>query len=173
MNTIEHFERIIALAKENGLSDEFFRAAGEHLESAGALLHTNPVETAIFALILERFESSVSVEELAEDFKCSKMMLLKHMDDLDALRQKKLIKTARSSRRYSEDKFEAYTVPLDVMKAIRGNTEYQCRKYDNLSPDDFFFYAEELMDDFAHGGFDETFKDELNLLFSHNRNISF
>jgi len=38
MNIIDHFEKIISFAGENGFSDAFFKNAKEHLEIAGSLL---------------------------------------------------------------------------------------------------------------------------------------
>jgi hypothetical protein len=92
MNMIDHFEKIIEMTKESGLNDAFFEAAKEHLDAVAGLMHITPVQAALFAMILERFgNSSVSLDKIAETLKCGKMQLLRYMDDLDALKKKKLI----------------------------------------------------------------------------------
>jgi len=98
MNMIDHFEKIIGMAKENGFNDAFFEAAKEHLDAVSGLMHISPVQTALFAIILERFgNSNVSMDKLAETLKCGKMQLLRYMDDFDALKKKKLIRSSHTS----------------------------------------------------------------------------
>jgi len=173
MNILDHFEKIVALAGGNGLNSKFFEAAREHIEAAGALLHTNPTQTALFALILENYgENSVSADDIAKTLKCGKMQFLRYMDDFDALKQKRLIKTASS--RYSSGNFQRYTIPSDVIKAIRNNTEYQCTRFDDLSPEDFIYCANNLLkaakrDDLTT----DSLIDELKYLFEHNQNNLF
>jgi len=111
---IDHFEKIIELAKESGLNDAFFEAAKEHLDAVSGLMRITPTQTALFAIILERFgNNSVSMDKIAETLKCGKMQLLRYMDDLDALKKRKLIRSSQSSHflRGTGD-FPNYSVPL-------------------------------------------------------------
>jgi hypothetical protein len=173
MNILDHFEKIVALAGGNGLNSKFFEAAREHIEAAGALLHTNPTQTALFALILENYgENSVSADDIAKTLKCGKMQFLRYMDEFDALKQKRLIKTASS--RYSSGSFQRYTIPADVIKAIRNNTEYQCTKFDDLSPEDFLDCANNILKAAKRDDLDtDGLKEELSYLFEHNAKNSF
>jgi len=147
MNMIDHFEKIIEMAKENGLNDAFFNTAKEHLDAVSALMHISPVQIALFAMVLERFgNSSVSLDKIAETIKCSKMQLLRYMDDLDALKKRKLIRSSQTSDFLERtDSFPKYSVPMDVINAVRNNVEYQYTALDNLSPEDFFDCAEDLL----------------------------
>jgi hypothetical protein len=173
---IEHFEKIIALAGENGLCDAFFENAREHLDAAAAVTHTSPTQTALFALMLEHFgESRVSLEKISENLKCGKMRLLGYMDDIDVLKQKKLVRAARTPRFLQSDEgFPEYVIPLDVIEAVRKGVEYQYTKYDNLSPEAFFDCAEDLLRAATDNDLSiSVLKDEINYLLERNKGICF
>jgi hypothetical protein len=166
---IDHFEKIIELAKENGFNDAFFEAAREHLDAVCGLMHISPVQTALFAIILERFgNSNVSLDTIAETLKCGKMQLLRYMDDLDALKKKKLIRSSCTSDFLERtDSFPRYSVPLDVIKAVRSNVEYQYTALDNLSAEGFFDSAEDLLSATKEDNLDiEGLREEINFLFA-------
>ena len=177
MHMLQHFEKIIALAGENGLCDSFFENAREHLDATSAILHTSPVQTALFALMLEHFgESSVSIDDISKTLKCTKMQILGYMDDIDVLKQKKLIRGAGVARRIFRGTagFPEYIVPLDVIDAIRKGLEYHYTEYDNLSPEDFFDCAESLLRAAKNDSFDNTaLTDEVNYLLERNKGICF
>ena len=179
MHMLEHFEKIIALAGENGLCDSFFENAREHLDATSAILHTSPVQTALFALMLEHFgENPVSIGDISKTLKCGKMQILRYMDDIDVLKQKKLIRVAGTgvTRRIFRGAagFPEYVVPLDVIDAIRKGLEYHCAEYDNLSPEGFFDCAENLLRAAKNDSFNcAILPDEVNYLLERNKGICF
>jgi len=177
MNMLKHFERIIALAGENGFCDAFFENAREHLDAAAAVLHTSPVQTALFALMIEHFgEDYVSMEDIAKTLKCGKMQILQYLDDIDVLRQKKLVRATGSFRRFSRGNagLPGFIIPLDVIDAVRKGVEYQCTEYDNLSPEEFFDCAESLLKAAKGGDLNtNTLIDEVTYLLERNQTICF
>ena len=176
MNMLEHFEKIIAFAGENGLCNSFYEKAREHIDAAAEILHTTPAQTALFALMLEHFgESSVSIENISKTLKCSKMQLLRYMEDFDVLKQKKLIRAARGPKfMRNSSSFPDYIIPLDVIEAVRKGIEYQYTIYDNLSPEEFFDNAESLINAAEMDDLDLTaLTDEINYLLERNRSVCF
>jgi len=173
MNTIDHIEKIIKIAGEDSLSDKLFENAREHLEAVSSVLKITHAQAAIFSLILDRFgEDSVSADDIAKNFKCGKIQLLRYMDDFDALRQKRLIK-ARSNC-FSKDSFPEYTIPLDVIKAVRNNTEYQCTRFDNMTTEDLLDYLNGMLGSIKMSDFNiEGFNYEVEYVFAHNKDSSF
>ncbi|MCL2186665.1 MAG: ATP-binding protein [Treponema sp.] len=176
MTILNHFEKIIALAEENGLAEAFFQNAQEHLDAAGALLQTTPSQTTLFALLLNHFgEDSVSIDDLSKTLKCGKMQLIEYMEDFDVLRKKRLIRPSRNPRFMRNNSgFPSYVVPLDVIEAVRKGVEYQYQAYENLTPEDFFECAENLLkavksDDLS----DLAFLDEVDDLLKRNKHLSF
>jgi len=175
MRTFETFEKIIALVKENGLCDTFFAVAQEDLDTAGKLLHTNSVQTVIFALLLEHFgDYQVCIDEIAETIKCSRIQFIKYMDDLEELKKKKLIRETTCSRDHRRDSIVQYTIPLDVINSLRNGIEYKVKLNENLKPIDFFDYADDLFSAIKEDEIDnEALSFELKYLYKHNENISF
>jgi len=176
MNTIDHLEKIIELAKGGGFNGAFFDTAKEHLDAVSALMHVNHVQAALFSIIFERFGSSFSMDNIAETLKCGKMQLLRYMDDLDVLKKNKLIKEARSSDFIGRrNNFPKYTVPMDVVNAVRKGVEYRYNAYlENLSPEDFFSRVEEMLNAVKDDDMDaDSLKEELDILLESNKNISF
>jgi len=172
MNLIDHIEKIIKIAEKVGLNDKFFDEAQEHLEAASSVLHITHTQIAIFSFILDRFgESPVSVGEISKFFKCGKIQLIRYMDDFDALKQKRLINT--SSSRFSHEDLPKYTIPLDVIKAVRNNTEYQCKCFENMYPEDLLDYIDNLLKDINRNFNLESFKYELEYIFAHNKDNCF
>jgi len=174
---IDRFEKIIELAKENGLNDAFFDTAKEHLDAASAMMRISPVQSVLFAIILEHFGNKpVSMDKIAETLKCSKMQLLKLMDDIDALKKKRLIRSFSSSYDFPPrmNEFPSYQVPSDVIKAVRNNVEYKYTALENLCPEDFFDSAEDIIQAAKNDNLDiEGLTDEINMLMAGNKNICF
>jgi len=176
MNTIDRIEKIIELAKEDGFNGSFFDTAKEHLDAVSAIMHVSPVQAALFSIIFERFGSSFSMDNIAETLKCGKMQLLRYMDDLDVLKRNKLIRETRPSDFMGRNNgFPKYTVPMDVINAVRKGIEYRYNAYlENLSPEAFFERAEEILsavkdDDICA----DDMKEEIELLLEGNKNICF
>jgi len=174
MNIIDHFEKIITIVGESGLCNKFFDTAREHIEAAGALLQTTPIQTALFALILEHFgENHTSADDIAKTLKCGKMQLIRYMDDFDVLKQKRLIKVKHSYSGTS-DSFPRYTIPLEVIKTIRNNTEYHCTAFDNLSTEDLIDCVNNLLHALKRDELNEdNFKEELLYLYERNKDNCF
>ena len=175
-NLLSQFEKIVELVNEKGLTDSFYADAKEHLDAVSGLLQISQVQSVLFALMLERVgRNSVSIDKIAETLKCGKIQLLRYMDDFEALKKKRLIRACGRSRFLSaSDNFPEYTVPMDVIKAIRSNTGYEFTAYDNLSLEGFFDCMEALAKNLKDDEIDrESWNEEIEYLFSRNRDIAF
>ena len=181
MKMLEHFEKIIANLSEKGLCDDFYINAKENLEIASAFLHVNQIQTVLFALLLDNIgEGPGSVIKLSEILKCRKLEMLKFLDDFEVLENKRLIRSYKNNTNsprsliLNKDNFPKYSVPLDVIKAIRKGEEYKNKTYMNLSPEDFFDYASELLDATAEDDLDmDSLVIEINSLLEQNKHICF
>ena len=172
MKAMDHLEKIIEIAKKNGLKRKFFKLADLHLEAVGKLTHTTPKQTAIFALFLERHgEYSVAIHELADSLKCNTIQMIRYMDEIDVLKKKKLL---RPVSRYSNDGSKEYVVPLTVVDTLRKGKEYLSVRNSNLTPVEFFDAMDDLCAKFEDDEFDkEVFISELTDLCNNNNNICF
>ena len=103
------------------------------------------------------------------------MQLLRYMDDLDVLKKKKLIRSSKSFDCFSEtDSFPDFPVPMDVIDAVRSGVEYQYTALDNLSPEDFFDCAEDMLKAVKRDVMDsDGLKEEISFLLAGNKKICF
>ena len=175
MNTLDHIEKIISLVNKNGLNGAFLKSAHKHLDIIAQLLQINHVQVTIFALLLDHFgEYSVSIDDFADIFKCKKIQLLRYMEDFETLKHKKLIRETSSYRDHTKDNRVEYTIPLDVINAIRKGIEYGVKSTDNLSPIEFFDFIDDLLSSLREEDIDrETILNELKDLFQRNKDICF
>jgi hypothetical protein len=178
LNCIEH---IVSMAKENGLDGTFFEKAKPHLEAMASSLKITEIQACLFSLILEHSgNKAVSIGELDSTIKCGRVQLLKYIDDFEALEKKRMIQPSRDwepssiRRRKNRSTFPSYTVPLDVIKAVKEGMPYRDKTCYNLPPEDFYAIANELFEMRSDGNFDfDTFTEELKILLTGNRNIAF
>jgi len=180
ITTIEHFEKIIAVLMENGFNKDFYSKAKEPLEAASAYLKTTQTQAALFALLLNNFsEDTTSIQELSKKLKCTNLEMLKYLDDLEILREKKLVWATKSNgRRNFFDEvfrnFPSYSIPLPVIDAVRKGVEYKYKTHNRLKPDEFFEFAAELFEVAEDDEIDfNILINEVNNLFEQNKHISF
>jgi len=67
MNILDNLEKIISLVKDESLTEGFLENAKEYLKEAGELLDITPIQTAFFAIILDRLgENTTSLEDISK-----------------------------------------------------------------------------------------------------------
>jgi hypothetical protein len=173
---IDRLEKIIELAKEYCFTNVFFDNAEEHLNAVSDLLHITPKQAALFSVVFENYGDTFTMDTIDETLKCGKMQLLRYMDDIDVLRKKKLIRETHGSD-YSRPRSKGprYQIPRDVINAVRKGVEYNSSKNnENLSPEEFFDYAEEMLSAVADDEMDiDDLNEEIKFLLEGNKNICF
>ena len=178
---LEHFEKIVAVLSKNGLCKDFYLHAKDSLKAASAYLGTTQRQAALFAVLLDNFGGNpMPAKKMAEILKCKNLELLKYLDDLEALKGKKLIKGTSSSRlvsRFSEETESSqkfFFVPQVVINSIRKGEKYIPKTFANLNPQEFFDCAADLLEATEDDELDlDTLEAELNSLCKLNKQISF
>jgi hypothetical protein len=176
MNMIDHLEKIIELAREYSFTNVFFANAEEHLNAVSELLHITPKQAALFSVVFENYGDSFTMDTIAEVLKCGKMQFLRYMDDIDVLKKNKLIRETRGSD-FSRHRSSGprYQIPRNVINAVRKGVECKfSRNSENLSPEDFFDYAGEMIDALLNDEMDiDDLLEENKFLLEGNKNICF
>jgi hypothetical protein len=176
MNMIDHLEKIIELAREYSFTNVFFENAEEHLNAVSDLLHITPKQAALFSLVFENYNETFTMDTIADTLKCGKMQFLRYMDDIDVLRKNKLIRETHGSD-YSRprSKGSRYQIPRDVINAVRKGVEFKfTRNNENLSPEEFFDHAQEILSAVEDDEMDiDDLNEEINSLLEGNKNICF
>ena len=173
---IDRLEKIIELAKEYCFTNVFFDNAEEHLNAVSDLLHITPKQAALFSVVFENYNDTFTMDTVAETLKCGKMQLLRYMDDIDVLRKNKLIRETHGSDYSSpRSKGPRYQIPRNVINAVRKGVEINfSRNNENLSLDDFFDYAEEMLSAVSNDEMDlDDLYEEIKLLLENNKHICF
>jgi hypothetical protein len=178
---LDNLGEIAAMAGEQGLTNDFFEAAKEHIEPITDILRITPSQATLFALLLEKGGGrAVSTGDIAEALKCGNIQLLKYLDDFEALEKKHLIRSFRAEeppyypRRGGETGLPSYAIPLDVIRAIRAGKEYHFTAYNNLSDAEFFETAAALLESFKEREISmQALSAELKTLCGANRNLAF
>jgi hypothetical protein len=178
-NLLGCFEQIIALVKETGLNPGFFEEAKEPVRAVSGVLGISATQAVLFALVLESFgDDNVSLKDISGTLKCGKIKLLEFLDDFEALTKKKLIRDrSRRNGLFSmgnDNSLPSYTVPLEVINAIRKGQAYRRADYDKLKPEEFFDSAEDLLNMAREDNISiETLVEELGEMMEQNKDICF
>ena len=175
MNMLDRIEKIVSLSDENGFSGSFFEQAGEHLEEMTKVFQISAVQAALFSVLLNnRDNDGVSVETVASAVKCGKIQILKFLDDFDALEKKKLIRAVPAFGHSGKKDQPVYRIPMDVINAVRKGVAYECTDYKDLTPDDFFDAANDLLNMAGENDIStDTLITELNILMEYNKKLEF
>jgi AAA+ superfamily predicted ATPase len=86
-------------------------------------------------------DNKILISEIAESIKCSKIRIIKYINECEELEKKKLIRCCRSESGIS------FRVPRDVRDSLRKCNEFKPEKNDNLTIFKFFTVLEQLFSD--------------------------
>jgi hypothetical protein len=83
----------------------------------------------------------ILLSEIADSIKCSKIRIIKYLNECEELEKKKLIRCCRDESSIS------FRVPRDVRDSLRKYNEFKPEEKDNLSIFRFFSFLEQLFED--------------------------
>ena len=157
-------EQIVNLAIELQLGEVFYEKARESLTFVAERMSINEEQALVFALFMEKSAySRIQISDFAELVGCRMVRIISMMAETDMLVEKRFI------RRIKEDNSVYYSVPKEVVNAIKENRVYTPAPIDHLT-------AEQLFDRMAEV-FEETDKgqqlQDLDLLVAANPQLAF
>ncbi|MDR2020157.1 MAG: ATP-binding protein, partial [Treponema sp.] len=172
----DHLEKIVEHSKETGFNDDFFKKSRQSLEAAASVLKLTQTQTALFAHFFNQCDDeNIRMSEIAESLKCSKIRLVKYMDDFDVLENRKLIKCRRNvNERRNREEMPSYRVPMEVIQSIRKGISYTPQDNKNLSIERFFDILGELFEQRTEGELTyESLVNETRDLINDNMQLEF
>jgi len=160
-----HLEKIVEISDGTGLTDAFMEKASGHIEAAAKKLKLSPVQTVLFAHFLDQADDrSITIFNIAQKFKCSKIRILQFSDDIEVLVKKRFIRCCRNSTE------NTYRIPVDVLKAVSNNKTYTLPKNENLSTGEIFVFIDGLFEEKSDNEItDSQLIEEMRDLFDRNR----
>ncbi|GMO27039.1 MAG: hypothetical protein Ta2B_07550 [Termitinemataceae bacterium] len=177
LSLLEHFERIVEYTDKKGFTQNFWDKAKPHLEFAAEKLHITLEQAALFAHFLNQCDNDeITMETIALSVCCSRIKLLRYMDDFDLLEKKKLVRCCRSVSGYSgkENGMPTYRIPQDAINAVRQGIEYVPVERTNLTTEDLLLEVSDLFQQRFHNEMSfSALVDEIRLLINNNMHLTF
>lgn len=157
-------EQIVNLAIELQLGEVFYEKAREPLTFVAERMSINEEQALIFALFMEKSACCrIQISDFAELVGCRMVRIISMMAETDMLVEKHFI------RRIKEDNSVYYSVPKEVVNAIKENRVYTPAPIDHLTTEQLFDRIEQV--------FEETEKErllqELDMLIEANPQLAF
>jgi SpoVK/Ycf46/Vps4 family AAA+-type ATPase len=141
MDILDKLEKIVEISRKYGIN-KCLQKGKSYLDYVTKKLDINPIQAVLFSHFMERSdENQIMVSEIAESIKCSKIRIIKHINECEELEKKKLIRCRRD-----EDSI-SFRIPRDVRDSLRKFDEFRPEKKDNLSVFEFFTALEDLFSD--------------------------
>ena len=168
MGILDHIEEIIKISQKFGL-EKCLSKGKKHLDYVTKKLEITPVQAVLFSHFLEKSDdNTIQISEIAESINCSKIRMIKYINDCDELEKKKLLRCRKENDTYY------YRIPRAVNEALRKNNTYKPEKHVNLSINKFFAVLESIFDERKNNELNyEKMKDELLDLISQNMHLLF
>lgn len=132
---------VVQLANGSRLSDDFWGNAAHLLERLGRRLDLTPVQTMLFAVLIELSDDrKIVLKQLAEFLGCRKVELLNHAADFEELIRRQLIRRRRSGSAEPD----TYRVPKMVLEALQAGKKFTPPPICGLTIDQFFVRLGEI-----------------------------
>ena len=157
-------EQIVNLAIELQLGEVFYEKARESLTFVAERMSINEEQALVFALFMEKSAySRIQISDFAELVGCRMVRSISMMAETDMLVEKRFI------RRIKEDNSVYYSVPKEVVNAIKENRVYTPAPIDHLTTEQLF----DRMADIFEETDTEQLLQELDLLVVANPQLAF
>jgi len=137
---MDYIDKIVEISTKRGI-EKCLSDGRKYLDYVTKKLDINPIQAVLFSHFMEKSDSgSIRIGEIAETIKCSKVKILKYMNECEELEKRKLIRCSRGD-------CITYRVPRNVCDSLRKNNEFMPEKLDNLSISKFFVILERIFDE--------------------------
>lgn len=157
-------EQIVNLAIELHLGEDFYEKARPALAYVAGRMSLSEEQALVFALFIEKStDDHIQISDFAELVRCRTVRIISMMAEADILVEKRLI------RRIKNGDSICYSVPMEVVNAIKENRVYTPAPIEHLTTEQLFDRMTEV--------FEETDKErllqKLDLLVAANPQLAF
>lgn len=168
---MQDIREVVQLANGSHLSDDFWGNAAHLLERLGRRLDLTPVETMLFAVLIELSDDrKIVLKQLAEFLGCRKVELLNHAADFEELIRRQLIRRRRSGSAEPD----TYRIPKMVLDALQAGKKFTSPPICGLTIDQFFVRLGKLISYTSQQEMSQTeLAEELQQLIDRNQQLEF
>lgn len=158
---LSSIDRVVELAINSKLSNNFYEEAEEALQYLSQRLDITPTQALVFSLFIEKCtDRRIRMSDFAGMIGCRTTRLIELMSEADELYKKGLI------GRYKRNKECYYNVPFEVIEAIKENRKFTPKSLSELSSNEFY----DCLDEIFEADHDDTYilSDRLRELVTAN-----
>ncbi|MHC6202915.1 ATP-binding protein [Breznakiellaceae bacterium SP9] len=168
LTILDHIEQILDAAKDAQNEEDFQKKAKQHISAVSRKLKITQVQAVIFAhMVGKANDNCIYPSELQESLHCTTIQLIRYLNDLDELENKKLIAKGRNKSKKS------YQVPELVIDALRHNRAIKVQGKKNLTIYRFFDELESILQKILDEEVSlEEYVEELKLLIGYNMHLT-
>ena len=168
MCILDHIEKIVDFTQKYGIEKCLVKGK-KHIDYVTEKLGISPIQAVLFSHFLERSaDSRILISEIAESTKCSKLRIIKYVNDCEELEKKRLIRCRREKDNIS------YRIPREVCDSLRKYNEFRSEKKDNLTIVQFFSALEGIFEERENDELTyENMQSELLDLINQNMHLNF
>ena len=165
---LQAIERVVELSKDSQLSDDFMLQASPEIGLISDSYDITDVQAVLFCVCMERGPRRVDYDDLASHLDLSKIRMLRHASDIDALVHRRLLRYRDAKE---EDDFD---VPVPVIRSLKHNEVYEQPKRTGLDCSELFDLLREWFDDLNNSAISEDdLNGEIEALFKENKQVGF
>ena len=168
MTLLHAIERVVELAKDSKLSQEFMKKAKAEIQLLAESYGITERQAVLFCVCMEKGPRRVDYDDLASYLDLNKIGVLSYSSDIDALVRRRLLKFRDAK---DEDDFD---IPTAVIRCLKHNEVYQMPKRTGLDCAEMFELLNLWFDDLDEDAISSReMREELQVLFDENPQVGF
>jgi len=166
---LQHIERVIELAKDSKLNDEFYKKAKRSLRFIEKMMNLTTNQAVMFAIFIEQCDDEcIRIKDISNFLDCKNIKTICLMNDIDELEKRRLVRCCRSDNRVK------YRVPYQVINSVKQNAVYQPKNTKNITTNELFEHIESLFNEREENELSyEVLISEINTLLEDNPTLAF
>jgi hypothetical protein len=139
---LQHIERIIELAEDSRLNDEFYQKAKSNINFVAKKMDITPNQAVVFSIFIEKSDDSrICISDISRFLGCKNIKTICMMSDIDELEKRRMVRCCREKEKIR------YRVPMDVVMAVKQNITFQPKSTQNMDTQELFNHIERLFDE--------------------------
>jgi len=169
LTLLKAVDGIVSRSSDSGLTDEFMNMVEPFSSYLGERLKITKTQAVLFSLFIEQSGwSAVTLENLCSHLQCHRTSLLMHLDEIEDLVSKRLLK------RNSGIDSSGYNVPMGVLKCLAADKPFIAPDYSKMTEEELFDTIMDLYERNSRNDLDdESLFLEINSALMANQEIPF
>lgn len=169
LTLLKAVDGIVSRSSDSGLTDEFMNMVEPFSAYLGERLKITKTQAVLFSLFIEQSGwSAVTLENLCSHLQCHRTSLLMHLDEIEDLVSKRLLK------RNSGIDSSGYNVPMGVLKCLAANKPFIAPEYSKMTEEELFDTIMDLYERNSRNDLDdESLFLEINSVLKANQELPF